>query len=229
MLGIIGAMEIEIYAINEKIENRQERVINSITFVCGTINGVEIVSAVCGMGKVNAAICAQTMILLYNVDVIINTGVAGAISDELNVGDMVVANSLYEHDLDITPLGYPLGYIGGDNITEIPSDQALTKKLFDCARATVGNKVIMGVIVSGDQFINSLEKKRFLRETFDASACEMEGAAIGHVCYANNVGFGVIRAISDTASGNACVDFNEFCALAAHNSSNLILNYINSL
>ena len=229
MLGIIGAMDIEIQAINAKIQNKQEQTINSISFVSGTINGVEVVSAVCGMGKVNAAICAQTMILVYKPHIIINTGVAGAVSDKLNIGDMVIADALYEHDLDITPLGYPLGYIGGDNITKIPADQNLAKNLYVCAKNTIGSNVITGIIVSGDQFINSLEKKMFLKETFDASACEMEGAAIGHVCYANNVRFGVIRAISDTASGSADVDFTEFCAMAARNSSDLILNYINSL
>ncbi len=226
MIGIIGAMDIEINLINEKIENKQAKEINNVIYTSGTIGQNHVVTAVCGMGKVNAAICAQSMIFHYSPDIIINTGVAGGVSEELSICDIAIADSLYEHDLDITPLGYPLGYISGADITKIPADRKVVSVLLSCAERVITNKVITGVIVSGDQFINSAEKKAFLKEQFNACACEMEGAAIGHVCYMNNVAFAVIRAISDGAGDEAHMDFDTFSKKAAKNSSDLILEYL---
>ncbi|MDY3928272.1 MAG: 5'-methylthioadenosine/adenosylhomocysteine nucleosidase [Clostridia bacterium] len=228
MIGIIGAMEIEIELINEQMKNKKSRVINGITFTTGFINSQKLVTAVCGMGKVNAAICAQTMICIYNPDEIINTGVAGGIDQRLKVGDIVISEGLYEHDLDITSLGYPLGFISGADITKIPSNREITLKLYNLANKILECNIITGIIVSGDQFINSEDKKAFLKEKFNAAACEMEGAAIGHVCYMNHVPFTVVRAVSDNAGGGADMDFNTFAKIAARNSSKLITEYVNT-
>lgn len=226
MVGIIGAMPVEIELINEKILKKEVIVINNITFTKGIIGSRGVVTAVCGMGKVNAAICAQIMIFEFNPDCIINTGVAGAISDELMPCDVAVASSLYQHDLDITPLGYPLGFISGADITKIPADDKISNDILECCKRVIDNKVIMGTIVSGDQFINQKEKKQFLRDTFNAVACEMEGAAIAHVCYVNDVKFAVVRAISDSANGEANMDFNEFVKKACVNSSKILFEYL---
>ena len=226
MTGIIGAMAIEIDGINEKMIKKSESVIAGITFTKGIINKKEVVTAVCGMGKVNAAMCAEIMVLEFKPEVIINTGVAGAISKDLNITDIVVSSSLYEYDLDITPLGYPLGYISGADIVEIPADKKILKDLVNCSHKVLSKPAKTGVIVSGDKFVDDNELKKFLSKKFNASACEMEGAAIGHVCYMNKVPFSVVRAISDNAEGEANMDFESFSKIAADNSIKLMLEYL---
>lgn len=226
MIGIIAAMQIEIDGINERISQKSEKIIAGITFSKGYIGDKEVVTAVSGMGKVNAAMCAEIMILEFKPEVIINTGVAGAISKDLEITDIVISSSLYEYDLDITPLGYPLGYISGADIVEIPSDRKLSQDLVNCSHKVLKNPAKTGVIVSGDKFVNDNELKEFLREKFHASACEMEGAAIGHVCYMNKVPFSVVRAISDNAQGSADMDFESFSKIAADNSIKLMLEYL---
>ena len=122
MTGIIGAMKIEIEALNAQMENRQTKTVSGIEFTSGTLCGREVVTAVCGIGKVFAAMCAQTMILLYSPDRIINTGVAGSLSTKLNIGDIAVSDFVVEHDMDTSPLGDPVGMISGINIVDIPAD-----------------------------------------------------------------------------------------------------------
>jgi adenosylhomocysteine nucleosidase len=170
--------------------------------------------------------CAEIMILEFKPEIIINTGVAGAISKELEITDVVISTSLYEYDLDITPLGYPLGFISGADIVEIPSDSSILDDLIKCSQKALKKPAKTGVIVSGDRFVNDNQLKEFLSEKFNASACEMEGAAIGHVCYMNKVPFSVVRAISDNAEGTADMDFETFSRIAAENSVKLMLEYL---
>ena len=210
MTGIIGAMKIEIEALNAQMENRQTRTVSGIEFTSGTLCGREVVTAVCGIGKVFAAMCAQTMILLYSPERIINTGVAGSLSTKLNIGDIAVSDFVVEHDMDTSPLGDPVGMISGINIVDIPI------------------RCVKGKIASGDCFVNSAEKKKYISETFGAIACEMEGAAIGHVCYVNKVPFCVIRAISDAADGSSHMDYSKFTALAAKNSAAVMTELLRS-
>lgn len=226
MVGIIVAMEVEIDLIKNSLEEKETKEINGMSFIKGKIGKTSVVCAVCGMGKVNAAICAQTMILVFKPDCIINTGVAGGLSNKLNICDIAVADKLIEHDIDITPLGYPLGYIGGEDTVATYPDSELLGKLLEKARKLPDINVISGTIVSGDQFIHTKEKKEFLKSEFGAVACEMEGAAIAHVCFTNKVKFSVIRAISDGAKDDAPMDFNEFCKKAAKNSANILINYL---
>ena len=216
MIGIIGAMEVEIEGIRAKIENRKEKTVSGVRYVYGTLGKNEVVTAVCGIGKVFAAICAQTMVLEFSPDVIINTGVAGSLSASLNVCDIAVADKVVQHDMDTSPLGDPKGLISGINVIYIDTDERVCAMLSDIVRAN-GINTVSGTIASGDQFIASKEVKSRIVSDFGAIACEMEGAAIGQVCYVNKVPFAVLRAISDKADGVADIDYPTFAKKAAEN------------
>ena len=219
--GIIGAMSVETDALKSLVENAKKETVSGVEFVSGTIRGHEVVVAQCGIGKVFAAICAQTMILRYGVDRVINTGVAGTLCDELGLLDVAVSDGVVEHDMDTSPLGDPVGLISGINIVKIPASTALADTI-EKAAAALGKKTLRGVIASGDQFIADSAKKAYIRDTFDAIACEMEGAAIGQVCFVNKVPFGILRAISDDASGEAQMDYPQFVQMAAKQSVKLL-------
>lgn len=224
-IGIIGAMKIEVEAVQAIMEDKQEEVVSGVRFVYGTLYGKKIVVAECGIGKVFAAICTEAMILRYSPDVIINTGVAGGLSPLLKIGDIAVAESVVQHDMDTSPLGDPVGFLSGINIVNIPCDKKVTSLLAQAVK-TLNINMVPGVIASGDQFINGSEKKKNIVETFGAVSCEMEGASIGHVCYVNNVPFGVVRSISDGADDSSHMDYPEFCRLAAKNSTEVIKLFV---
>ena len=225
MTGLIGAMRVEVDALKEKMENAVCETVSGIEFCRGTLGQHEVVVAQCGVGKVFAALCAQTMILRYGVDRIINTGVAGTLCDRLGVLDVAIADAVVQHDMDTSPLGDPVGMISGINVVKIPASASLSRQIEDAARA-MGKNVVRGVIASGDQFINSAEKKAWIAGQFGAIACEMEGAAIGHVCYVNGVEFAVLRTISDNASGEADMEFPEMARRAAEQAQALILRIL---
>lgn len=221
MIGIIGAMSVEVEALKEKIENARSEKISGTEFVSGTLCGRAVVVAQCGIGKVFAAICAQTMILRYGVKAIINTGVAGTLTPELGILDLAVSTAVVQHDMDTTAIGDAPGLISGINTVRIPASKALCETVIRLGRAQ-GNSCVGGVIASGDQFINSTERKTYIRDTFGAIACEMEGAAIGHVCYVSGVDFVIIRCISDNASGEAEMEYPEMVSRAAIKSQALV-------
>lgn len=224
MIGIIGAMNIEIEKIDTVMKNKSEKEIAGIKFVKGELNGKQAVCAVCGIGKVAAAICAQAMITAYKPECVINTGVAGSLSDSLSIRDVVIADFLVEHDMDTTALGDCYGYISGLDIVDIPADKKVNKAL-TAAAERLGVKAVTGKIASGDQFIADREKKAFIANTFGAVACEMEGAAIAQTCYSNKIPFGVVRAISDCADGSSHMDYAEFVPLAASDAAKIIENF----
>lgn len=226
MIGIIGAMHIEVETIKSLMENKISEKIGGVEFVKGTLHGKEIVIAVCGIGKVAAAMCAQAMILKYAPDCIINTGVGGSLSTELAIGDIAVAESLVQHDMDTSPLGDPVGLISGINIVNIPADNDVIKLLSEGIETLENVKGMRGVIASGDQFIASVEKKKFITDNFSAIVCEMEGASIAQVCYTNGVPFGVVRAVSDCADGSSHMDYGEFLPIAAANAAKLIEYFV---
>lgn len=222
LTGIIGAMAVETEAIKALITNPVAEKVGNIEFVRGELCGSDVVVAQCGIGKVFAAICAQTMILKYSPDRIINTGVAGTLSDKVGLLDIAVSTAVVEHDMDTSPLGDPVGLISGINIVNIPASESLISDICSAAER-LGKKCTAGVIASGDQFIADKEKKDRIRDTFSAIACEMEGAAIGHVCYVNNVDFAVIRCISDNADDHAgAMDYPTLCQKAAEQSQTLL-------
>lgn len=229
LIGIIGAMEVEVQALKDLMDNAELKEISSVVFYRGKINGIDTVVAVAGVGKVNAAVCAQTMILEYSPDYIINTGVAGGLSEELKIGDAAVADKVAEHDMDTSPLGDELGFITGINKVYMQCDEYISGLMYDAAKSVDGINAVRGTIASGDQFIASEEQRRFIKKNFNAVAAEMEGAAIGHVCTMNNVKFGVLRAISDGANSDSTIDFPTFTKMAVKNTVEIIVKMLNKL
>lgn len=229
LIGIIGAMELEVDALKKLMTNEEIRKISTIDFHRGTINGVETVVAVAGVGKVNAAVCAQTMILTYSPDLIINVGVAGGLWDGFKIGDIAVADYVVEHDMDTSPLGDEKGFITGINMVKMPCDNKISSMLEEAAKKVGEISVKTGIIASGDQFINTQEERDSILNSFDAIAAEMEGGSIGHVCVMNNIPFGVLRAISDGANDDSHMDYPEFAKMAANNSIKIILEFLNKI
>ena len=225
MIGIIAAMNVEMESLRSHMENTETDVISGIRFVRGSLEGKEVVTAVCGIGKVFAAMCAQAMIMHYTPECIINTGVAGTLTDKLDIGAIAVSSAVVQHDMDTSALGDPVGLISGINKIELPSDRLISGRLSACAKV-MGIKTETGVIASGDQFVASSERKAFIVERFKAIACEMEGAAIGQVCYANKVPFCVLRAISDSADGSSHMDYPTFVKMAAEQSVALMRRFL---
>ncbi|MGM9551305.1 MAG: 5'-methylthioadenosine/adenosylhomocysteine nucleosidase [Clostridia bacterium] len=225
MIGIICAMQLELEKINQEIENKVTETVSGVVFTKGTLYGKDIVTAVCGVGKVFAAICTEAMIIKYNPDVIINTGVAGSLTDKLSIGDVAVSEYVVQHDMDTSPLGDPVGLLSGINIVKIPADSTVSDKIAGCVKA-LGKRCEKGIIASGDQFIANDEKKEYIRDTFDAIACEMEGGSVGHACFVNNVKFTVIRAISDSAGGESTMDYPTFARMAAEQSAKAVKLFV---
>lgn len=225
MIGIIGAMRIEVETIKSLMEIEEKQTVSGVEYVKGTLHGKDIVVAVCGIGKVAAAMCTQTMILKFSPDFIINTGVGGSLSNKLNICDIAIAESLVQHDMDTSPLGDPVGLISGINIINIPADKKVISLLEKAVESLENIKAVKGIIASGDQFIASAEKKKFITENFDAIVCEMEGASIAQVCYTNGIPFGVVRAVSDCADGSSHMDYGEFLPIAAANAAKIIEDF----
>ncbi len=196
MIGIIGAMDAEVKLLTEKMADVQEEKIGFARFYVGKMFGKECVVGRCGVGKVHAAMCAQSMIMRWQPEVIVNIGVAGALIDELKVGDIVVADSAVQHDMDTTPVGDPMGLISGINLVHIPCEKRVTEALMQAAEK-LGYTPYRANVVTGDQFVASLEKKYALAGLYGAAACDMEGGAIAQVCYEMQVPFGEYRGISD--------------------------------
>ncbi len=225
MIGIIGAMGVEIKALADLLENKKSDTISGVEYLSGTIYNKDVVLAVCGIGKVFAAICAQTMILKYNPEIIINTGVAGTLTEKLSIGDIAIAENVVQHDMDTSPLGDPVGLISGINIVKIPADETTYKKIESAVQKT-GTNYQIGTIASGDQFLASNEIKERIIRNFGAIAGEMEGASIGHVCYVNKTPFCVLRAISDRADGSGAENYMEFLNSAAKNAVEVMKKFI---
>ena len=228
MIGIIGAMTVEVEGLKAIMTEKEDKSFGDLTFTKGKLLGKDIVITVCGEGKVNAAMSAQTMCLMYKPQIIVNTGVAGGLADGLKVGDIVIGTSAVEHDMDMSPLGFDKGFICGVDGIYMDCDNDIVEVL-EKSVAECGISYQTGVIASGDQFIGDNGKKEWLKSTFNAAACEMEGGAIGHVCVRNNIPFGILRAISDGGDDEAAMSFPEFAALAAKNSIEVMKKFVEKL
>lgn len=226
MIGIIGAMDMEVDGLKEKMSSVTVESIGGSAFYQGVLCGVPCVVARCGEGKVNAAMCAQTMALQFQTSILINIGVAGGIGKGVCVGDLVISNGLVQHDFDLSDLGYQKGLITNLEKAVIPATPMLTSLTAHVAREVYDGNVHIGIIATGDQFIASRDKLLDIHSTFHAMACEMEGAAIAQVCLLNQIDFVVIRAISDNADEKADVSFEQFAPMAAQKSIDLMLKLI---
>ena len=227
-IGIIGAMSVEVEALCAKLKNMTTETVSGIDFFCGELCGRLVVVAKCGIGKVFAAMCAQTMIIKFGVTHLINTGVGGTLSNSLDLLDVAIADGVVQHDMDTSPLGDPVGLISGINKVILPTSKALVELAKKAAEA-LGNNCLVGIIASGDQFICSNDKKKYITDNFGAICCEMEGAAIGHVCYVNGVECLIVRSISDSASGEAKMEYPELVKRAAVQSQDLIEHILGQL
>ncbi len=217
-IGIICAMELELEGILALMTGVEKNMVDSIEFCTGYIGETYVVAAVCGVGKVNAAISTRMMIDMYAPLCVINSGVAGALSTQVSVGDVVIATSAVQHDYDTTALGEPRGMItlsSGKGIINFTADEELSQKLFEASQKLSDTKVFRGVIATGDEFVHTPERRLAIGEEFSALACEMEGGAIAHVCYRAQVPVAILRSISDDLTNNTSMSFDEFKIMAA--------------
>lgn len=189
-----------------------------------------IIAVVSGIGKVNAAVTTQILLDNFTIDAVVNVGIAGSLSTDLTFGDVVIASDLVEHDVNTTVFGDRLGQIPRMDTFSFVADDELYKKL-TCNLLLEDNKVVNGRIVSGDQFIDNAEQAKFLHNEFDALACEMEGAAIAHVCYLNQIPFAVVRSLSDMAGqgSSGMHSFNDLKYIAAQRAALVVKNLIGNL
>jgi len=222
MIGILCALDAEVSKFYELIENSVTTELYGFKFAEGTLEGKRVVVAKCGVGKVNAAICAQTMIMKYSPELIINSGVSGSLSPELNICDIAVGNDVVEHDIDTTAFGDPYGLVPTLNIVNLPCDADICRIICESA-ADLGIHALPARIASGDQFISDHDKKAWLVETFGAKSCEMESGAIAHTCANAGIKCAVIRAISDSTDGAHDMEFSQFLQIAADNSIKVLL------
>ena len=222
MIGIIGAMDVEVDALKQSLTDTSEEIISNISFVSGKLSGIDTVIAKCDPGKVNAAICTQAMIMKYAPEMIINVGVAGSLSNSLDIGEIAVGESSVQYDMDTTALGDKKGFVSGVGMIEFVCDKEIVKKLLKAGENCPDLKCTTGKIATGDRFVADGKIKEEIVNEFGCVACEMEGGAIGHVCVINKVPYGILRSISDKADGSSHMDFPTFTKLAAKNSVKII-------
>lgn len=229
MIGIICALKIEVEGLEALMENAESTEKAGLEFIKGKIFDKDVVLLECGVGKVNAAVGTQIMIDLFKPDVIINSGIAGSLTKELTVGDIVISSDCVEHDINCTALEEPRGQIWfkDEKRIDIPADPETGKKLAECCR-NLGAHVLIGRIATGDLFVVYRRQREFLALEFDAICCEMEGGAVGHVCYMNKVPFAILRSISDDFKFNKPENYEEFKELAASRAVKAMKLFIQS-
>lgn len=229
-IGIIGAMEAEVAGLKENMTEMKISRKAAMEFCEGILNGKKVVVVKSGIGKVNAGICAQILVDLFQVDAIINTGIAGCLHPDVNIGDIVISTDLVHHDMDATGFGYPVGQIPQMDIFSFEADETLRETAVKCCQEVNPEiQVFRGRIASGDQFVSSREVKNRIVENFAAYATEMEGCAIAQTACLNQVPFLVVRAISDKADGSAPADYSAFEAKAIEHSVRLTSRMISEL
>lgn len=229
-IGIIGAMEEEVMALREKLTDVTSLRKASMDFYSGRLHGVEAVVVRSGIGKVNAGICTQILADVYGVDAVINTGIAGSLRAEINIGDIVISTDALQHDMDATGFGYEPGVIPQMETSCFRADEELLQKAEAACREAVPEiQVFTGRVVSGDQFISDKAVKERIIGQFGGMCTEMEGAAIAQAAYLNGIPFVIIRAISDKADDSATVDYPAFEREAIAHSVALVENFVGRL
>ena len=230
MIGIIGAMEEEVELLKEKMTDTVIVEKAGMKFVKGNLKGQTAVVVRSGIGKVNAGICTQILADEFQVEAVINTGIAGSLKAEINIGDIVLSTDTMQHDVDAREFGYPLGQIPRMETLTFLADEKLRKLAKEvCEEVNPDIQVFEGRVVSGDQFVASSEVKDELIREFAGSCTEMEGAAIAQAAYLNHVPFVVLRAISDKADNSATMDYPTFEKAAARHCANLVKEMVKAL
>ena len=214
-LGIIGAMQQEVETLLEQLADKKTSNRAGSTFYEGVLEGLPVVIVQCGIGKVNAALCVQILCDCYGVTHVVNTGIAGSLSAELDIGDLVISRDAMYHDVDCHAFNYPLGKVPGMPVT-YSADENLMTLAFTAAESVNPGHTRMGRVASGDQFVSEKQLKEHIITVTQAQCTEMEGAAIAHAAFRNEIPFVIIRAISDKADDSADMDYPTFERLAAH-------------
>lgn len=226
-IGIIGAMDAEVDLIKAMMTIDNTTTIADMEFVNGVLSQKEIVVVKCGMGKINAAICATTLIERFHVNEIINIGVAGSLNSDINIGDIVISTEAVQHDFDVSLIGFQKGEVPYTGLIAFPADENLIERVKEAAHiATPDIQTFAGRICSGDQFIASKSDKERILKEFGGLCCEMEGAAIAQTCYLHHVPYVIVRAISDKADDSEEMNFERFTEMAAEHSIKIIMYMI---
>ncbi len=216
-VGIIGALQLEIDELLNRLKDMKERISANNKYYIGTLNDVDVIITSCGVGKVNAASCTQILISEYKVDCVINTGIAGSMNDEVKIGDIVISSEVVHHDVRPSQLlhFYPFEEV-------FQSDERLLNLSLEAVGEDKSLRYHVGRIVSGEGFIACSDEKKKIKEIFNPLCVEMEGSAIGHVSYANGIPFLIIRSVSDNADDHATVNYEEFELETAKQSANIL-------
>ncbi len=229
-LGIIGAMDIEVETLKAALSDCKTTKIAEMEFYEGKLSEKEVIVVKCGIGKVNAARCVQILADKFSVGAVVNTGIGGGIGDGLAVSDIVIGNELVQHDFDVSGFGYAKGYMFSgdkDKPTLYKCSPVLVETVKKAAAGYIDEKKIkVGRIATGDIFVSDVEKKKEIKETFDAMVCEMEGGAIAQSAAANGIDFVVVRAISDLADGSASESYELFEKETAHLCAKIIKSFV---
>ena len=228
MIGIIGAMAVEVAHLKEAMQAPQIDVVSGITFYRGRLAGQDVVLAKSGVGKVFAALCAQTMVLNYGVTRFVVSGVAGSLSKDLHIGDVVIATTCVQHDMDTSAVGDTIGMVSGINRIRFEADAATVRSLESVCRER-HVPYTRGIVATGDQFVASAAKERWIADTFGAVASEMESCAVAQVAFVNRVPYAAIRVISDEADGKTPEDYPTFVAHSAQRSSEILMAWLKTL
>ncbi|MBE5934875.1 MAG: 5'-methylthioadenosine/adenosylhomocysteine nucleosidase [Lachnospiraceae bacterium] len=225
-IGIIGAMEEEVELLIDEMDFEDVVQKAGMLYYMGTLCGKEVVIVECGIGKINAAICTQVLISEFGVSTVINTGVAGALDNRLNIGDILISEDTLNHDMDTTAFGDEYGMVPRMETSIFKAEKKLVDIIVELGKELEGVNVITGRVLSGDQFISDKEKKTWLKKQFNGSCVEMEGVAIGQTAYRNRVPFVILRAISDKSDGSAHMDYPEFKEMAIKNLRKLVIRFL---
>lgn len=228
-LGIIGAMDVEVATLKEIMVNVSVAQHAGSSYFDGVLEGLPAVVVQCGVGKVNAALCAQILISVYGVTHIVNTGIAGSLCAELDIGDLVVSRDAMYHDFEVTAFGYEMGRVPGMQAAAFPADKDLIVKARAAAENVNPGHTKLGRIATGDQFVCTQEQKDRIIEITGALCTEMEGAAIAHTAYRNGIPFVILRAISDKADHSAEMDYPTFEAIAAKRCARVTMGLAKAL
>ena len=210
-IGIIGAMEEEVTSLKEALTDSKTTSIAGMEFCEGKLEDKDVVVVQCGMGKVNAGICANTLINQFGCSGIINTGVAGSLDNQIDIGDIVVSVDACQHDFTVEAIGFAKGEIPYTGLSAFPADETMRKEAVEAVHAVAPDiQVFEGRVCTGDQFVSSKEQKESIKSDFGGMCCEMEGGAIAQACYLNDTPFVIIRAISDKADDSEEMSYEVF-------------------
>lgn len=226
IIGIIGAMNEEVEELLKVVELEKKVVKAKMEFNVGEVYNKKAVIVTSGIGKVNAAICTQILIDDFNVDCIINVGIAGGVREDVYPGDVIIADNLVQHDIDTSFFGDKIGQVPRLDTFDFKCDEKLVEIVHNVCKEIKEYNYFKGRIVSGDQFVADADKLKWFKSEFNAWGCEMEGASIAQVCYLNQVPFVVIRSISDNAVNGTHMDYDKFKVIALKNSFNIINNML---